>query len=214
MRAHLQNFVLSPSVIKQADKLKIMLHSISWFTYGSAVIFIAIAYYGYVGLTFYRSDLQAAIYRLTGKKPAVNQYAGGDLQLPDYSVTGSIKPEGIDFVAQEELYFEPADENESPVIPHPSASSGNNSTDIHLLGDFSEMISEVKTLIRVINESSESKENFEMLFRLIVQKYPGIAGSVYENQINDYLINEGADEFPFPLTSTELQSYWLNDNDK
>ncbi|WDF79001.1 hypothetical protein PQ469_03145 [Mucilaginibacter sp. KACC 22773] len=191
-----------------------MLHSISWFNYGSAVIFIAIAYYGYVGLTFYRSELQAAIYRLTGKKPAVNQFAGGDFQLPDYSITGSIKPEGIDFVAQEELSFGPTDENESPVIPHPSATISSNPTDTHLLGDFSEMISEVKTLIRVINESSESKENFEMLFRLIVQKYASLTGSMYENQINDYLINEGADEFPFPLALTELQSYWNNDNDK
>ncbi|MCR8557282.1 hypothetical protein KXD93_06500 [Mucilaginibacter sp. BJC16-A38] len=191
-----------------------MLHSISWFTYGSAVIFIAIAYYGYVGLTFYRSELQAAIYRLTGKKPAVRQFAGGDFQLTDYPVTGTIKPEGIDFVAQEELSFGPADENESSVIPHPSATIGSISTDTHLLGDFSEMISEVKTLIRVINESSESKENFEMLFRLIVQKYTSLTGSVYENQINEYLINEGAAEFPFPLTLTELQSYWNNDNNK
>ena len=85
-----------------------------------------------------------------------------------------------------------------------------NGQDTHLLGEFSEMISEVKTLIRVINESSESKENFEMLFRLIVQKYETLAGTAYEEQVNDYLINEGADQFPFSLTLIELQSFWTN----
>jgi hypothetical protein len=53
----------------------------------------------------------------------------------------------------------------------PALASANNTTDTRLIGEFSEMVSEVKTLIRVINESSESKENFEMLFRLIIQKY-------------------------------------------
>jgi hypothetical protein len=184
-----------------------MLHQISWFTYGSAVIFIAIAYYGYVGLTFFRTELQAAIYRLTGRKPAVSQLSGGDFQIPEYNVAGAIKPEDVDFVAPEELSFGPAEDNETPVI----AMQPKNAQDIHLLGEFSEMISEVKTLIRVINESSETKENFEMLFRLIIQKYHTLTGTPYEEQINDFLINEGADQFPFSLTLIELQSFWTNE---
>lgn len=187
-----------------------MLHQISWFTYGSSVIFIAIAYYGYVGLTFYRTELQAAIFKLTGKKPAVSQISGGDFQIPEYNVTGAIKPEEVDFVAPEELSFGPPEDNDAPVITMPA----RNAQDIHLLGEFSEMISEVKTLIRVINESSETKENFEMLFRLIIQKYHSLAGTPYEDQINDYLINEGADQFPFSLTLTELQSYWTNEAER
>lgn len=171
----------------------------------------AIAYYGYVGLTFFRSELQAAIYRLTGKKPAISQISSGDFQVSDYSIAGAIKPEDVDFVPQEELTFGPPEENETPVIQMPLSSTDNSSPEIHLLGDFSEMVSEVKTLIRVINESSESKENFEMLFRLIIQKYPALAGTLYENQVNDYLINEGADQFPFPLSLNELESYWNND---
>lgn len=184
-----------------------MLHQISWFTYGSAVFFITVAYYGYVGLTFYRTELQAVIYRLTGRKPAVIQLSGGDFQIPEHDVSGAIKPEEVDFVAQEDLSFGPSEETETPVIPMPV----RNAQDIHLLGEFSEMISEVKTLIRVINESSESKENFEMLFRLIIQKYHSLAGTAYEEQVNDYLVNEGADQFPFSLTLIELQSLWTNE---
>lgn len=176
-----------------------MLHQISWFIYGSVIIVVAIAYYSYVGLAFYRSELQAWIYRLTGKKPAVTQLSGGDVLIPAYEIAGAIQRDDIDFVTQQELSFGPPDETEAP----PAA----NAQDIESL-DFSEMISEVKTVIRVINESSETKENFEMLFRLIVQKYPALAGTAYEAQVNDYLITEGADQFPFPLTLAELKSYW------
>ncbi|MFA6245359.1 MAG: hypothetical protein WC615_00370 [Mucilaginibacter sp.] len=184
-----------------------MLHQISWFTYGSAIFLIAIVYYAYVGLTFYKTELHGIIYRLTGRKPAVSKFSDGDFQIPGYSVAGAIKPEEVDFVAQEDLSFGPPDETETPVIPTPV----KNEQDIHLLGEFSEMLSEVKTLIRVINESSETKENFEMLFRLIIQKYYSLAGTAYEEQVNDYLIIEGADQFPFSLTLIELQSLWTNE---
>jgi len=73
------------------------------------------------------------------------------------------------------------------------------------------MVSEVKTLNRVINESSESKENFEMLFRLIVQKYPALRGTPYQQQINNFLMAEGAPEFPFSLSETDLENYWMNE---
>jgi hypothetical protein len=182
-----------------------MLHQISWFIYGSVIIVVAIAYYSYVGLAFYRSELQAWIYRLTGKKPAVTQLSGGDVLIPAYEIAGAIQRDDIDFVTQQELSFGPPDETEAP----PAA----NAQDIESL-DFSEMISEVKTLIRVINESGESKENFELLFRLIVQKYLSLKGTSYQTQVNDYVISEGSDLFPFSVTLTDLQDYWMNDNDK
>lgn len=74
------------------------------------------------------------------------------------------------------------------------------------------MVSEAKTLIRVINESSESKENFEMLFRLIVQKYAVLRGTPFQQQINDFLMAEGAPKFPFSLSEADLDSYWTDEN--
>jgi hypothetical protein len=210
----IQNFVSSPSVIKPADKSRIMLHQISWFSYGSAIAILATAYYGYVGLTFYLSELRATIYRLTGKKPPVARLSGGDFQIQDYDPAGPIKQESVAFVPREELMFGPPEESEVPVMRIPATPAANDAPDVRLAGDFSEMIAEVKTLIRVINESSESKENFEMLFRLIIQKYQSLSGTSYEDQVNDFLINEGAGQFPFPLTLTELQNYWINQDIK
>jgi hypothetical protein len=188
-----------------------MLHQISWYTYAVSIILLVILYYGYVGLTFYRDEIQAAFYKLTGKKPALSASGKGDLQIPDYEIMGKAQPEDVEFVSQEELSFGPgdnfdgqADQPDKPAVP--------SGTDSQLIVEFSEMVSEVKTLIRVINESSESKENFEMLFRLVIQKYPALTGTAYHQQINDFLLHEGTPQFPFPLTMIDLENYWTKEN--
>jgi len=146
-----------------------------------------------------------------GRTPQVKTSGHGDLQLPDYAIMGKAQPEDVEFVSQDDLSFGPADIPDEEVTQQTVKSKNPSGTESRLIVDFSEMISEVKTLIRVINESSESKENFEMLFRLIVQKYPSLSGTVYQEQINDYLIADGAAQFPFFLTNTDLENYWTND---
>jgi len=188
-----------------------MLHQISWFTYAVSIILLIIIYYGYVGLTFYRDEIQAVFYKLTGKQPLLRTSGKGDLQIPDYEIMGKAQPDDVEFVSQDELSFGPADIPDEQT-DQPGKSVVTAGTNSRLIVDFSEMVSEVKTLIRVINESSESKENFEMLFRLVVQKYPALTGTDYQQQINDFLLDEGAPQFPFSLTMTDLENYWTNAN--
>jgi hypothetical protein len=207
---HFLNFVLSPAAMGLPPKLKIMLHQISWFTYAVSVLLLVTIYYLYVGLAFYRIELQSVIYKLMGKQPAVKASGQGDLQLPDYAIMGKAQPEDVEFLNQEELSFGPTDNPDELSLQETSKSPASTASDSKLIVDFSEMMSEVKTLVRVINESSESKENFEMLFRLVVQKYPSLNGTAYEQQINDFLIAEGAPQFPFPLNAEDLKNYWLN----
>jgi len=180
-----------------------MLHQISWFNYGATLVVLVVAYYVYVGLTYYRQELRAGILRLSGKKPVPAAFTGSEIAIPAFEVAGRVQPEYIEHVTAHDLNFGPSDEDQPQ----------SNAADIHLLGEFSEMISEVKTLIRVINESSESKENFEMLFRLIVRKYHTLAGTAYETQVNDYLLNEGTGQFAFSLDLNELQNYWRNEDE-
>lgn len=186
-----------------------MLQHLTWSAYLTGITLLAAIYYAFVGLTFYRHELGNVFRRLNGQPGLQLNTSSGDLVLPVADIVGHTRTEGMDIVDQEELIFASPDE-ERPItgLVQPTRSGG---ADAHLLGDLYEMVSETKTLIRVINESNESKENFEMLFRLVVQKYPDLAGTVYEDQINAYLLKEGADLFPFTLTHSELQTYWLNE---
>jgi hypothetical protein len=192
-------------------KLTFMLHQISWFTYAVSIISLVFCYYGYVALTFYRDEIKAVFYKLTGKQPALHTSGRGDLQIPDYEIMGKAQPDAVEFISPEKLFFGPADisDEQTDQSDKPSAPSG---TDSQLIVDFSEMVSEVKTLIRVINESSESKENFKMLFRLVIQKYPALTGTSYYREINRFLLHEGAPQFPFPLTMLDLENYWTKEN--
>jgi hypothetical protein len=189
-----------------------MLHQISWFTYAVSILLLITFYYLYVGLTFYRTEIEVVFFKLTGKQPALKATGTSDLQIPDYNIMGKARPDDVEFVAQEELSFGPTDIPDEQQMEPPASSALPAETDSRLIGDFSEMVSEVKTLIRVINESGESKENFEMLFRLIIQKYPSLAGTAYRQQINDFLIAEGFPQFPFSLSKADLEHYWMNEN--
>jgi len=190
-------------------KLNIMLQHLTWPAYFTGIIIIAVIYYAIVGLIYYRHELGNVLRRLSGKPVTQLITSKGDLIFPSADVVGGTRTEGVDLIDQEELIFTSPEEEEPETGIVQSIRP--NGADAHLLGDLSEMVSETKTLIRVINESNESKENFEMLFRLLIQKYPDLAGTVYEEQINAYLLKEGADLFPFTLTNSELQTYWLND---
>lgn len=181
-----------------------MLHQISWPAYTVGIISLVIIYYLYVGSTFYRTEIRTAIHKLSGKGPALKATVKSDLQIPQHDIMGQAEPEAVEFIAQEELSFAPPDGPDELGTAHVSATESNT----RLIGDLSEMVTEVRTLIRVINESSESKENFEMLFRLIVQKFPALRGTPYQQQIIDFMMEEGAPEFPFPLTESELKNYW------
>jgi hypothetical protein len=187
-----------------------MLRQISWLTYAVSILLFTSVYYLYIGLTFYRLEIRAFFYRLTGRQPVLKSTGQGDVEFTDYGIMGKAQPDDIAFVRQDELSFGPTeipDETADQGAILPSAHAGTNS---RLAGDFSEMATEVKTLVRVINESGESKENFEMLFRLIAQKFPALTGTPYQQQINGFLVDEGAPQFPFSLTHTDLENYWIN----
>ena len=185
-----------------------MLHQISWLTYAVSIITLVFLYYLYVGIAFYKIELRSLIYKFSGKQPALSAAGNSDLQIPDYEIMGKAEPEAVEFVTQEELHFGPSEESDEPVSEKAIPAETNS----RLISTFSEMVSEVRTLIRVINESSESKENFEMLFRLIVQKYLALRGTPYQQQVIDFMMAEGAPEFPFPLDENDLINYWTEAN--
>jgi len=45
-----------------------------------------------------------------------------------------------------------------------------------------------------------------MLFRLVVQKYPELSGTIFQDQVNDFLLSEGAPQFPFDLSLAEIKA--------
>jgi cytoskeletal protein RodZ len=176
----------------------VMLESISWPTYLVSIFIITLIYYGWVFLIFYRTEL-AGIFK---KKHIQNAPGANPPTDQQFVVIGQTAHEDEAVAGDQELQFGPADADEPTIttLTVPSAPQQ--------VGEFSEMVGEVKTLIRVVAESSESRENFEMLFGLIIQKYPGLSATPYRNKIIGFLLAESQDNFPFALSEEALNQLW------
>jgi hypothetical protein len=175
-----------------------MLESISWPTYLVSIFVITLIYYGWVLLTFYRTELAAA-FTLPSKR---NVPAGKPMTDDDFVVFGQPAPEDEVVAGDQELQFGPADADE------PTFTAPISPTAPQQVSEFSEMVGEVKTLIRVVAESSESRDNFEMLFALIIQKYPGLSATDYRSKIIAFLLAESEGKFLFALSEENLNQLW------
>jgi hypothetical protein len=175
-----------------------MLESISWPTYLVSIFVLTLIYYGWVSLTFYRTEL-AATFKKTSERNVPN---GKPLTDDDLMVIGQPAPQDEVVAGDQELQFGPPDADE-PTVPAPITTSAPQQ-----VSEFSEMVGEVKTLIRVVAESSESRDNFEMLFALIIQKYPGLSATDYRSKIIEYLLAESQGKFLFALSEEDLIQLW------
>ncbi|MDN5286544.1 MAG: hypothetical protein JWR38_2818 [Mucilaginibacter sp.] len=187
-----------------------MLHQISWQAYVLSIILLLILYYGYVGVVFYRTEILAFYFRISGRQATLEVNDDRLIPVPEYEIMGAAKPDDTRSIREENIEFGPTDNPDDLTTEEQEAIVIPTGTDSRQISQFSEMIAEVKTLIRVINESAETRENFEMLFKLIVQKYHELGGTPYQHQINEFLLEESEGQFPFEITSAELEAYWNN----
>ena len=204
----MQTFVLLRSAMGLPLKLSIMLHQISWGEYGTVILLLGLLYYGVTVFHFYRNALKGWLSRLSAGNPPGHVPAGADLGLSVTYVTGKITAEPVDFIRGEELDFGPPEPEAAVLFPEEESAPERSTLDVGLMSEFSDMISETRTLIRVIRESGESRENFEMLFRLLIQKYPALAGTVQAADINNFILHESRSGFPFTLEAEELNTCW------
>jgi hypothetical protein len=175
-----------------------MLHQISWQTYALSMMLLLLLYYLYIGVFFYRTEIRAFYFRMSGSQPAPGIHDNHLIPVPEYEIMGAAQPDDTRSIPEEIIEFGPTDNADALT------------TDDRQISLFSDMIAEVKTLIRVIHESAETRENFDMLFKLVVQKYPELAGTPFQHQITEFLLEESEGQFPFELTYAELGAYWNN----
>ncbi|QQL49970.1 hypothetical protein [Mucilaginibacter ginkgonis] len=182
-----------------------MLHQISWTVFLTLTVLFLFIYYGFIVILYYRADLLYFLEKFSDRQLSAAKN-GQRIPEPVFDIIGAVASEAPCEGPEDQLQFGPDEEDEIPAAIDELQAIPNS----HLVGEFSAMIGEVKTLIRVIIESSETKENFEMLFCLILHKYPDLAGTSYQTQVNDFLIDESGDRFEFELTKAELDEYWTN----
>jgi len=162
-----------------------MLNAISWQQYLTAVLLLSAAWYSYVGLRYYRTELASRL----KIKPNI-QSAVPPLATKLSVVMGEAKPEtDTGIFPAEELIF--------------SGSEPDDVSDQTLpAGPADELLAEAKVLVAAYSDNN-NKTEFLSLFKLLLDKY-----EVFRDEISLPAVTRALSEFagnrlPFPLKETE-----------
>jgi hypothetical protein len=177
--------LLTPLHLCFQQKRKHMLNTISWQQYITAVILIAAAWYVYVGLRYYRPELQAALKIKTGSQAAFPPVAN---KLTE--VMGAVKPDAdTGLYEPEELQF--------------SNSSLDDISDQTLpKGPADDLLAEAMVLVGAYRDS-DNKAEFLSLFKLLLDKYEVFADEISLPLIIRSLSDFAVNKLPFQIKAHE-----------
>lgn len=176
-----------------------MLHAITWKQFGIAVGGAGLLYYLIILFKYYR---QEAIALLNGRNNLSTMTAPhGAAQKTDQGIFGAahFDDSEMNLVDADELNFaEPEpDEIELP------------DTKGQLLGEVADFMQELKVLMRITKEADDTKENFLMLLRLLINKHQLVATKRYTVPVILNILEQSLD-LPFELQKAELEQEFIN----
>ena len=156
-----------------------MLNSISWQQYATAVILVSVAWYAYVGLRYYQSEILALLkIKPTSDWPEV---------ASSHEVMGQMRPEpGTGLSEPEELVFGRSTPDDISDQTWPK-------------GPGDELLAEARVLISAF-AASDDKPSFLALLRILISKYEVFADEISLPQIINVL---QTNKLPFTITADE-----------
>jgi hypothetical protein len=162
-----------------------MLNTISWQQYLTVIISLSGAWYAYVGLRYYRTEL-AAWLRIRPTVKSVVPPVAGKLSV----VIGAAKPDtDTGLYSPEELLFAGSDTDEVSDQTLPK-------------GPADELLEEAKVLVDAYQDNDD-KDEFLSLFKLLLQKYKILQDEISLPGVIHSLHGFAAGRLPFTLKETE-----------
>lgn len=170
---------------------KLMLHTISWQQYITAVLLVTAAWYTYVGLRYYKRELQALFHPKAEPSPLV-------AAAPIHAVMGGIQPgSGTETINAEELIFGPG---------QPDDISDATLTK----GPMDDLLAEAETLISAFTETG-AKADFLSLLQILLDRY-----ELYRDEISlpaiSAALRQQINQLPFELNDSDLELRWPVEN--
>jgi hypothetical protein len=156
-----------------------MFTNVSWASYLMGVALLYLSWYAYIGLRYYREELQRF---LSGKKRPVE--TGND----------AIPSEGTpNFFIEEKI-----------IAPNASYDSLQDS----VFKDVDHLIGKIKEFTQGSAQKNANKEEFTGYLSLLLAEYPAVKDSVFRSQINEHLVQECASGQSFTLSEQEADQLW------
>lgn len=166
-------------------KTKHMLNAISWQQYLTALITLSAAWYIYVGLRYYRSELAARL-KINLPVQSVTPPVAGKMAV----VMGTAKPdEGTGLYPAEELMFSAiaSDDISEQTLPK---------------GPSDDLLDEAKALVNAYADNNDKSE-FLSLFKLLIDKYEIFSDQISLPAVICSLSEFAASQLPFQVKESE-----------
>jgi|SRR5665213_1080131 len=170
-----------------------MLNTISWQQFITAILLIAAAWYAYIGLTYYRSELVAFLKNMQAIK---NQLPPADRQASN-SVMGIARPEPDNGLNNpEELIFGPVEPDDIRDTTLPN-------------GPADDLLAEGAMLMTAFSETG-TKQDFLLLLRLLIDKYEINRDEISLESVIASLQISAKTKLSFEITHEEWPSSWMS----
>lgn len=188
-----------------------MFNSISWQEFLSAIGIIVAGYYVITTLLLYGEEIK---FIFAQRRPNVTETDSNDEQNDSnesIDLMGSVKYETQVNVPHEKV-VETDDINAQPLDEVEDAMDGViiSTPDVLIAKSVAELLLEVKTIITELSHGS--REEITSIYRSLLQRYPQLSGSNYQEEINLFIHDSFSTNTSHGFTLDEIKSWWNEDN--
>ncbi|WP_114782336.1 hypothetical protein [Botryobacter ruber] len=198
-----------------------MLHHLTWTQFFLATGTSLLLYYLIITLLCYRQELKALSEKatarllpqvyLTSSTPETAQ-AGIPAESPIGAVSTSDAPTVSDAselqVAPRTEGEEEEDMEETDSTTASVKTTSATEPPTFPMGTLADLLEEIKPLLELVVETQLEKEEFLSLLQLIISRYSRTAQSQYQDQVQQFLLEQSQVKLPYSLTPEDLQALW------
>lgn len=171
-----------------------MLQAFTWQQFLVAALVLTLVWYAGVFLIYYRKKAKELFSPI--QRPPERLKREWEEELEDEPEEESLlgasrEPDGVSSAEMDTLRF----------APKPEDPDGHRDTQLGILPD---VLEELKSIFRILENEGGTKEDFISLFALVSSKYPKIKGSPNQQALNEYI----RENVLFPVSDEELDQLW------
>ena len=188
-----------------------MFNSISWQEFLSAIGIVVAGYYAISTLLLYSEEIKFIFNQRQAK--VIETDANDDQNDSNESIDlmGSVKYETSVNVPHEKV-VESNEINAQPLkeIEDAIDSVMVNTPDVLIAKSVAELLREIKTVIAELSQGSP--EEITSIYRSLLQRYPQLTGTNYQDEISLFIYDSFSTEISHGFTLDEIKSWWNEDN--
>lgn len=187
-----------------------MFDSISWQDYFTTIAVAVAIYYAITGLLLFHKEISNIFKQKSSNETSYSRKSDQNDSNESNDLLGKVRyasrhEENVpreESANAEDLSIAQMSEEEDAITP------ARDPEEEAIINSVSDLHQEVKSLADILSDGS--KEDAAPLFQALLSNYVHLAGTVYQDSINQFILNTCTEKCQFDLTSEEIRSWWTD----